>query len=148
MAFVLIADKLSEVNDRLVESPHVATIEIPLPDEAQRERFVQFNNREQKVENLVDLGGANIAEVSSGLSLTSLNVVLTQAARSGKKVDSARFKQLKKSMIERQCQGLIEFIEPATRSIWSWATAPPSSGCTKTPRGSPKASSTPLPWAI
>ena len=113
MAFVLIADKLSEVNDRLVESPHVATIEIPLPDEAERERFVQFNNREQKVENLVDLGGANIAEVSSGLSLTSLDVVLTQAARSGKKVDSARFKQMKKSMIERQCQGLIEFIQPS-----------------------------------
>ncbi|HKD38457.1 MAG TPA: hypothetical protein VKB78_16705, partial [Pirellulales bacterium] len=49
MAFVLIADKLTEMNDRLVESPHVATIEIPLPDEAERERFVQFNNREQKV---------------------------------------------------------------------------------------------------
>jgi ATP-dependent 26S proteasome regulatory subunit len=113
VAFVLIADKLSEVNDRLVESPHVATVEIPLPDEAERDRFVQFNNREQKVENLVDLGGANIAEVSSGLSLTSLDVVLTQAARSGKEVDSARFKQMKKSMIERQCQGLIEFIQPS-----------------------------------
>ncbi len=113
MAFVLIADKLTEVNDRLVESPHVATIEIPLPDESQREQFVQFNNREQKVENLVDLGRANIAEVSSGLSLTSLDVVLTQAARSGKKVDSTRFKQMKKSMIERQCQGLIEFIQPS-----------------------------------
>jgi AAA+ superfamily predicted ATPase len=113
MAFVLIADKLSEVNDRLVQSPHVAAIEIPLPDAAERERFVRFNNREQKVENLVDLGDANVAEVSSGLSLTSLDVVLTQAARSGKKLDNNRFRLMKKSMIERQCQGLIEFIQPS-----------------------------------
>ena len=31
-AFVLITDKLVELNERLVQSPHVATIEIPLPD--------------------------------------------------------------------------------------------------------------------
>lgn len=112
MAFVLIADKLTEINDRLVQSPHVATIEVPLPDTTERERFVQFNNREQKVENLVDLGDANVAEVSNGLSLTSLDVVLTQTARSGKKLDGNRFRLMKKSMIERQCQGLIEFIQP------------------------------------
>ncbi len=38
MAFCLIADKLSEVNDRLLQSPHVAAIEVPLPNEEQRER--------------------------------------------------------------------------------------------------------------
>ena len=40
MAFVLVADKLVEVNERLVQSPHVATIEIPLPDRDEREQFV------------------------------------------------------------------------------------------------------------
>ena len=39
-AFVLIVDKLVEVNERLVQSPHVATIEIPLPDAKEREQFV------------------------------------------------------------------------------------------------------------
>ena len=33
-AFCLIADSLPEVNDRLVQSPHVATIEVPLPTDA------------------------------------------------------------------------------------------------------------------
>src|SRR5262249_46551 len=32
-AFVLVVDKLVELNERLVQSPHVATIEVPLPDE-------------------------------------------------------------------------------------------------------------------
>ena len=53
-----------------------------------------------------------MAEVSNGLTLTNLNVVLTQAARNGKRLDSQRFRGLKKSMIERQCQGLVEIIEP------------------------------------
>jgi SpoVK/Ycf46/Vps4 family AAA+-type ATPase len=137
MAFVLIADKLNEINERLVESPHVATIEIPLPDKAERQRFVEFSNRERSQASAEDrdtvplcsvttteatpatpadgsrqFSDSLVAEVSNGLSLTSLDVLLTQAARSGRKLDGARFGQLKKSMIERQCQGLIEFIEP------------------------------------
>jgi SpoVK/Ycf46/Vps4 family AAA+-type ATPase len=38
--------------------------------------------------------------------------VLTQSARTGKRLDATQFRQLKKSMIERQCQGLVEIIEP------------------------------------
>jgi ATP-dependent 26S proteasome regulatory subunit len=119
MAIVLIADKLSEVNDRLVQSPHVASIEIPLPDKPERERYVQFAAKQQDVSRLLDLGGgaklspsSAAAEVSSGLSLTSLSVVLTQAVRSGKPVDLQKFRQIKKTMIERQCQGLVEFVQP------------------------------------
>jgi SpoVK/Ycf46/Vps4 family AAA+-type ATPase len=137
MAFVLIADKLNEINERLVESPHVAAIEIPLPDKAERQRFVEFNNRQRTQSSPEDrdaiplcsvtttegapaaepdstrrFSDKLVAEVSNGLSLTSLDVLLTQAARSGRKLDGARFGQMKKSMIERQCQGLIEFIEP------------------------------------
>ena len=40
IAFVLVVDKLVELNERLVQSPHVATIEIPLPDAKEREQFV------------------------------------------------------------------------------------------------------------
>ena len=42
----------------------------------------------------------------------NLSVVLGQAGQGGRRVDQARFRELKKSMIERQCQNLIEFIEP------------------------------------
>jgi AAA+ superfamily predicted ATPase len=111
-AFVLITDKLVELNERLVQSPHVATIEIPLPDREEREQFVPVATEGQELSTIADFTTRQLAEVSNGLSLTSLNVVLAQAARAGKRLDSARFRQLKKSMIERQCQGLVEFIEP------------------------------------
>jgi SpoVK/Ycf46/Vps4 family AAA+-type ATPase len=42
----------------------------------------------------------------------NLNVVLSQAMRSEHRLDNASFRQLKKTVIERQCQGLVEFVEP------------------------------------
>ena len=53
-----------------------------------------------------------MAEASNGLSLVNLNVVLSQAVRSEHRLDAGAFRQLKKTVIERQCQGLVEFVEP------------------------------------
>src|SRR5438552_6852565 len=41
MAFVLVDEKLADLSDRLAGSPHVATIEVPLPDLAERAAFIQ-----------------------------------------------------------------------------------------------------------
>jgi AAA+ superfamily predicted ATPase len=112
MAFCLVADRLAEVNDRLVQSPHVATIEIPLPDRDERERYCQFVARQPDFSKLTDFQPAQLAELSNGLSLTSLQVLLSHGRNSNARVDAGRFKQLKKTMIERQCQGLVEFVEP------------------------------------
>ena len=113
VAFCLIADKLADVNDRLTQSPHVATIEIPLPDKAERERFCQWAVMGSKDSTqLSEFRPSELAELSNGLSLLSLNVMLSQGRQTGKRVDGARFKQLKKTLIERQCRGLLEFVEP------------------------------------
>ncbi|HEY3966300.1 MAG TPA: AAA family ATPase [Planctomycetaceae bacterium] len=112
MAFCLVAGRLAEVNDRLVQSPHVAAIEIPLPDRDERERFCQWSARSQDFSKLTDFTPAQLADLSNGLSLTSLQVLLSQGRGGPLRVDAARFKKLKKTMIERQCQGLVEFVEP------------------------------------
>jgi AAA+ superfamily predicted ATPase len=113
VAFCLIADKLTEVNDRLVQSPHVAAIMVPLADRPERERFCRWWGRQEDFAKATEYSEAVLAELSNGLNLTSLQVLLAQGTHSGRRVDGARFKQLKKSMIERQCQGLLEFIEPS-----------------------------------
>src|SRR6185436_18565302 len=41
MAFVLIDERLADVSDRLTGNPHVASIEVPLPDEGERRLFAQ-----------------------------------------------------------------------------------------------------------
>lgn len=112
MAFCLVADRLAEVNERLVQSPHVATIEVPLPDRDERSRFGQWATRGQDFSKLADFSPEQLADMANGLSLTNLNVVLSQATRSDRRIDSGTFRALKKTVIERQCRGLVEFVEP------------------------------------
>ena len=111
-AFVLIVDKLAELNERLVQSPYVATIEIPLPEQEDRKQFIPFAIGGGDISKLADFSVDQLAGISNGLTLVNLNVLLSQAGRNGRRLDQARFRQLKKSMIERQCQGLVEFVEP------------------------------------
>ena len=112
VAFCLIADKLGEINDRLTTSPYVAAIEVPLPDRDQRKQYVEWLTQGKELAKFSDFSAEQLADMSNGLSLVNLNVVLSQAARSDRRVDARRFRELKKSMIERQCQNLIEFVEP------------------------------------
>jgi AAA+ superfamily predicted ATPase len=113
IAFCLIADRLNEVNDRLVQSPYVATIEVPLPDQDERERFARWvAGRPEDFARLTEFTPQQLGQVSTGLTLLNLQVLLAQGKRSGQRVDAGRFRQLKKTTIERQCRGLLEFVEP------------------------------------
>lgn len=113
MAFCLIVDKLAELNERLTSSPYVALVEVPLPTVDERRGLIESRTKGHDIAQLSDFSHQQLAEMSNGLSLINLSVVLGQAAQAGRRVDHARFRQLKKSMIERQCQNLIEFIEPS-----------------------------------
>ncbi len=112
MAFVLVDEKLSDVSDRLAGNPHVATIEVPLPDEVERERFIRASIGQAPIATFSDFEAAELAKLTAGISLTDLNVLLQSARESGKRLDSNVFRALKKRLLERQCRGLLEFIEP------------------------------------
>jgi len=112
LAFVLLDEKLSDLSERLISNPHVATIEVPLPDEAERERFIQTGLDAAALAFFSDFDAANLARLTAGISLTDLNVLIQSARESGRRLDTAVFRTLKKRLIERQCRGLLEFIEP------------------------------------
>lgn len=112
MAFCLVADRLAELNDRLVQSPHVAAIEVPLPDRQERSLFTKWATRGKDLAQLADFSPEQLADMSNGLSLVNLDVILSQAIRGERRVDAQSFRQLKKNVIERQCRGLVEFVEP------------------------------------
>lgn len=112
MAFCLVCENLSEVNDRLTQSPYVATIEVPMPDEQARRRFVSA--RADRIPDDPDgdrLTATQLISNSNGLSLLSLEHLLSQAARTGG-ATGRQFRSLKKTAIERQCGGFLEFVEP------------------------------------
>jgi AAA+ superfamily predicted ATPase len=123
MAFVLMDEKLADLSERLAGNPHVATIEVPLPDEAERERFINWSVYPPKLEERRRVGAASLAEFSdftagelakltAGISRTDLNVLVQSARESDRRLDAAVFRSLKKRLIERQCRGMLEFIEP------------------------------------
>jgi AAA+ superfamily predicted ATPase len=112
MAFVMIDEKLADLSDRLTGNPHVATIEVPLPTEADRKTFVEDSCGPDGVAGFSDFGPAQLAALTAGISLTDLNVMVQTARESGTRLDAKAFRGLKKRLLERQCHGLLEFIEP------------------------------------
>ena len=112
MAFVLVDEKLADLSDRLTGNPHVATIEVPLPNEADRAAFVDASLGDGHLGDFSDFNTAQLATLTAGISLADLNVLVQSAQESRKRLDALRFRDLKKRLIERQCRGLLEFIEP------------------------------------
>ncbi len=112
MAFVLIDEKLSALSERLVASPHTASIEIPLPDADARRAYIEFSTTDKPLSDVSDYAAAELAANTAGISLIDLNVMLRSALDGNQRLDPPRLRKLKKELIERQSQGLLEFIEP------------------------------------
>jgi SpoVK/Ycf46/Vps4 family AAA+-type ATPase len=112
MAFVMIDEKLADLSDRLTGNPHVATIEVPLPDKDSREAFIKAATMDRAIGEFSDFNATELAKLTAGISQTDLNVLIQSARESGKRLDARAFRALKKRLLERQCHGLLEFIEP------------------------------------
>ena len=121
MTFCLIAETLTEVDKRLVEDPHVATVEVPLPNEKTRRLFIETNydldtEAEEDIAAASEIGEAMsvdaVTQISNGLNLVNLNVAMSRSKLTGKGVNINAFRKLKKGLIERQCSDLVTFLEP------------------------------------
>jgi SpoVK/Ycf46/Vps4 family AAA+-type ATPase len=112
MAFVLIDEQLAAVSERVTGSPHVAAIEIPLPTEEERRAFIDYVIRDHEYSTVSDYGPAELARLTAGITLIDLNTMVRSALEGGQRLDAERMRRLKKELIERQCRGLIEFVEP------------------------------------
>ena len=111
MAFVMIDERQADLSDRLTGNPHVASIEVPLPGEEERRAFIDGTTTAPLAE-ISDYDAPELAKLTAGISLTDLNVLVQSARESGRRLDSKVFRALKKRLLERQCRGLLEFIEP------------------------------------
>jgi AAA+ superfamily predicted ATPase len=119
MACVLIDERRSDISDRVTGNPHVSTIEVPLPSESERLAFLRDTSaRGSNGAAAPDWGKVSdytveqLAVLSAGMSLTDLGTLIRAATRGGPRLDSRVFRDLKKRLLERQGQGLLEFIEP------------------------------------
>ena len=110
---VLLTEGLHDLNPLVVENPHVATLKIPLPDEAEMLDYLrtlittQFPQLPSKCEVSIEV----LARRLTGLSRVGARKVLSTALANDRAVTAAWLMRMKKDLIERECQGLLEFLE-------------------------------------
>ncbi len=110
----LIAENLAELNPRIGRNPYCAAIELPLPGEKERLDYVEWKigASGKKRSEISEVGADALAQMTAGMSRVALDRVLTEAI-AGPRLSVERLKEKKKEIIQAECHGLLEFIEPA-----------------------------------
>jgi AAA+ superfamily predicted ATPase len=111
MAFAMIDERRADLSDRITGNPHVATLEVPLPEERERLSFVRDVADKTGWSAISDYSPDQLATLSAGMSLNDLSTLIKSAADGGERLDAPLFRAQKKRLLERQGQGLLEFIE-------------------------------------
>ncbi|MBI4558221.1 MAG: ATP-binding protein [Candidatus Hydrogenedentes bacterium] len=114
VVFVLMTESLARLNATLVQSGYTDEVAVPLPTTDERKAFV--------LQQFPDLGAEaeRLATLSAGLTLANLDTMLRRASRAKKEsakggvsvLPDQELVEIKKSLMEAQCPGLIEFVEP------------------------------------
>ena len=110
---VLLTEEAGDLNELVVENPHQATLRIPLPGEPEMLEYLQtlvatqFPELQSKCEVSLEV----LARRLTGLSRVGARTVIALALRNNQTITAAWLSQMKKQMIERECQGLLEFVE-------------------------------------
>ncbi len=113
IATVLVSEGLHDLSELVVENPHAASLQIPLPDEtAMRDYLTALAQDELKgLEKKCDLPLEVVARRLTGLSRAGARKALGVALRNDKRVTADWLTRMKKEIIERECAGLLEFLE-------------------------------------
>jgi len=113
LSIVLLVENLAEISNRISRNPYVASIELPLPNEEERQDFVQVKLQGKRLASISELPAPALAKMSAGLSRINLDRILTEAFEREVKITPELLKEKKKEIIQAECHGLLEFIEPA-----------------------------------
>ncbi len=110
---VLLTEGLHDLNEMAVSNPHATTLRLPLPSEEEMLDYLQalvsstLPELPSKCEVTLDL----LARRLTGLSRVGARTLLSLALKNDKKITAQWLSQRKKEQIERECQGLLEFLE-------------------------------------
>ncbi|MBN2498935.1 MAG: ATP-binding protein [Deltaproteobacteria bacterium] len=112
-AFCLVSERLSDLHDSLVQNAHTTKIEVPYPSRSERLKYIHWAAGGRDFDRLCEVGPDLLADMTAGLTLVHLQGLMSGAIRADKRISLDKLKVYKKRMIEGQCQGLVEFVEPA-----------------------------------
>lgn len=111
LTICLIAEKQSELNLGLVQNAGVASIAVPLPDEAERLEFVRAQTAATPLLPGSDVDEQILAKLSAGLKRVQLLSIISEAVHNAQPLTAKFLRQRKKELIESEAGGLLEFVE-------------------------------------
>ncbi len=113
LSIVLIAENVADVSNRIARNPYVAAIDLPLPDMDERLDYIKFKLEGRKLQSHSDVPLQGLAQMTAGLSRINLDRLLTESLEGGARITPELVKERKKDIIQAECHGLLEFIEPS-----------------------------------
>jgi ATPase family associated with various cellular activities (AAA) len=110
---VLISEGLHDLNQLIVDNPHAAALHVPLPNDAEMLTYLKALEAAQFPELAArsDVPIETVATRLTGLSRVGARTAIAMALGNEQKITSAWLGRIKKDLIERECQGLLEFVE-------------------------------------
>ncbi|MGJ8725935.1 MAG: ATP-binding protein [Roseibacillus sp.] len=112
-AIFLVADRSSNLHPLLVREPAIQTLEVPLPDAEEVSRGLLALAPEAGVA-LKNFEGRlpELGQALRGATLGSVETLVRQRQFDGRPLEDDDVGRLKRELVEKDCEGLIEFIEP------------------------------------
>ncbi|MBU1429036.1 ATP-binding protein [Myxococcota bacterium] len=109
---LMLTSALPDLSRRLSRNPQVLALRVPLPDPMTRARFIASLHAGLDPER-----GAELTRITAGLQLRQIQEILAVKATGGLTFDKAQapieaISARKKEILEQECAGLIEVIEP------------------------------------
>jgi hypothetical protein len=113
IAVVLVTEGLQNLDELIVENPHTAKLKIPLPGEPEMLEYLQTlaGGPIKDLASRSEVSVENLARRLTGLSRVGARTAISLALNNGKTLTSAWLSRMKKELIERETQGLLEFLE-------------------------------------
>lgn len=108
----LLTEHLSRLHQDVVRNPYMASVEIALPDRTERIEFIRAQTTGQAWEKLSAIKIEAVAELTGGLSRVHIRHLLAETLRHQQQLTMKHLMQRKKELIEAECFGLLEFIQP------------------------------------
>jgi hypothetical protein len=106
---ILVTENLADVHRRVVASTQLASVNVPLPEADERGLFISTIDHSSIQMEMDDVA---LAKVTAGLSLVQIRSLFRRADQSGAPITFRVVSLRKKSIIEQECHGLVEFVDP------------------------------------
>jgi AAA+ superfamily predicted ATPase len=111
LTICLIAENEIELNQGIVQNPGVSSVEIPLPDYAERLQFIRAQLKNMALPAGSEVTDETLAKLGAGLKRVQLFSLMAHAVQNRQPLTLKFLAQRKKELIESESGGLLEFVQ-------------------------------------